>query len=78
MNEINGSYKTKRDQGIVYTYDATWSLTEQGAIWNAKVRRGDQFAGTPNGQILSTHNVPLEELVKGLVENSIEIRAGVD
>ncbi len=78
MNEVKGNYTTQRDGGIAYTYEATWAQTEQGAMWNSKVRRDGQLAGTPNGQIVSTHNVPLEELVKRLVETSIEIRAGVD
>ena len=77
-NAIRGTYTTKRDGGRVYTYEASWSLSGRNVVWNAKASRDGRLAGTPNGQIFDARGVDLSAEVKALVENSIEIRAGVD
>jgi hypothetical protein len=78
VGAISGKYTTQRDEGITYTYEASWEVFGDRATWSAKVRREGDFAGTPNGEILNTRGIDLAVAVRRLVETSIEIRAGVE
>jgi hypothetical protein len=77
MNSITGKYTTKRDGGIEYTYEASWTQHGNEAAWDAKVRRDGQWAGHPDGRILDTKGLDLTGVVTRLVETTIEIGAGV-
>lgn len=74
MNQISGKYTTKRDGGIEYSYEASWTVTGNSAIWNAKVRRGHDFSGTPGGTVLNVKGIDMASNVRSLVEASIESR----
>jgi hypothetical protein len=74
---IAGRYTTRRDDGLTYTYDARWQEAGEGIIWSASVRRDDELAGTPSGQIRNTAGVRLADEIRRLVETAIEIKAGV-
>ena len=76
MGKIAGSYTTQRDGGVKYTYEATWHDSADGVVWSAKVKRGDETAGAPTGQIRKTGG-PVESEVRRVVETAIETRAGV-
>jgi hypothetical protein len=77
MGRIAGRYTTQRDGGLSYTYDATWQEAGDGIIWSVSVKRDDELAGKPSGQIRHIAGVQLADEVRRLVENAIEIRAGV-
>jgi hypothetical protein len=78
MHSVQGIYTTKRDGGIVYTYELTWYETEQGANWDAKVWRDGLAVGTPGGTLLDRNVLEYGELAIGMVEASIEQRVGLD
>ena len=74
--KIEGNYTAKRN-GTEYTYEADWTVTGSQATWNAKVRCEGELHGTPNGIIHNVVLASIDKQVRALVENSIEIRAGV-
>jgi hypothetical protein len=78
MGRIAGRYTTRRDNGITYTYEATWREAGGGIIWSATVKREREVAGVPNGQIRSAAGVIVADEVRRLVERAIETRAGVE
>lgn len=72
---ISGTYKTKRDGGIEYTYEARWMVMPNGsAAWWAKVRLAGELRGEPNGQLLNTAGVDMHEWMRVMVERCIEDR----
>lgn len=74
---IAGRYRTQRDKGVEYAYEAEWEQTSRMLLWSAIVRRDGDYVGTPSGQFLGTpSDVP--NAVRDFVENAIERRAGVD
>jgi hypothetical protein len=74
---IAGRYRTQRDQGVEYAYEAEWQQTTRALLWNATVRRNGDYAGTPSGQFLG-EPTDVPSTVRDFVENAIEKRAGVD
>jgi hypothetical protein len=77
-SKITGSYTTKRDQGLTYTYEATYQSDGAGLTWMAKVWRDGNFKGTPNGKVLTVSGIDVANTVRGLVEAAIESMAGIN
>jgi hypothetical protein len=79
MPTFGGSYKAERDNQT-YTYEATWTDNGSTGQWDAVVRRNGELVGRPNGVLLDTKGLAadLERLVRRLVEEAIEHRAGVE
>jgi hypothetical protein len=74
---IAGRYRTLRDHGVEYAYEAEWQQTSRAITWNATVHRNGDYAGTPSGEFLGTPtDVPAA--VRDFVENAIEKRTDVD
>jgi hypothetical protein len=78
MGRIAGRYTTRRDNGITYTYEASWQEADGGITWSTTVKRERELAGAPNGQIRSVAGLVVADEVRRLVERAIETRAGVE
>src|SRR4030095_15009740 len=75
---ISDSYITSRDGGLRYAYRASWFRDGTHLYWRAKVKRDDALKGLPAGKV-GGFSVGSEEIaVRSLVENAIEVRAGVE
>jgi hypothetical protein len=75
---IAGKYRTKRNGGIEYMYQVDWTVFGSQANWTAKVRQGGEYAGAPGGSIFNISGLrDVGEQVRRMVENAIEVRAGV-
>lgn len=80
MDTINGKYTAKRN-GIEYEYEITVrsAIPENTLIWEAKIRRDNQLAGTPSGQMLGLGKIDgVQNLIRKWIESCIEDRVGVD
>lgn len=77
MNLIRGSYITRRDNGVRYTYESTWMELSHGVLWDARVFLGGELAGTLNGRFHAARGVPSPAVVTRVVEASIELQTGV-
>lgn len=76
---MNGSYKTTRDGGIEYTYEAECGMQGRDWHWAAKVRRADgQLCGTPRGVIFEAPSFVEDPVLRHMVEGAIENKVGVD
>lgn len=76
---INGTYTTKRDGGVVYTYQAKSHRDGTQWHWEAKVwHAGGFLAGHPSGMILkASWSFDEKHALEAMVEQAIEARAGV-
>lgn len=77
MNWIRGSYTTRRDNGLRYTYESTWMEVSHSVLWDARVFRGGELAGTLNGRFQAVGGAPSPAVVTRVVEASIELQTGV-
>jgi hypothetical protein len=50
-NKLTGNYMTHRDGGIMYEYEALWTMAAGKIFWDSMVRRDDTVVGTPGGTI---------------------------
>jgi len=67
-NEFVGDYKTQRDGGVTYYYEAMWIRRGKEVLWRAKVRRKTWHVGDIEGRI---PNAPPDGQVTPLVEAKI-------
>lgn len=76
-NYLAGRYRSLREKGVEYTYEAEWTLVGHALAWRALVSRDGAPAGVPDGKF---HGVPanVPEAVRDFVENAIEKRASVE
>ena len=77
MGTASGKYRTDRDGGVQYEYDATWDLSGSTLVWSARVRPAGERATVIDGQVnLGQHSaaIDLAAAVRCLVETSIEYR----
>ena len=70
--EFNGTYKRRQGEKREYQYKASFSPSEQGFIWNAKIRSEGECKGTCGGEVLTTASDLASAMVKMIVEDSIE------
>ena len=76
--KINDSYTTSRDGGLRYVYHASWFRDGNLLYWRARIKRDDALKGLPAGKV---NGIPIgfeDVAVRSLVENAIEVRAGVE
>jgi hypothetical protein len=73
----SGTYKTRRDGGVEYAYEASWTQSRGAIVWNCTVTRGGEVAGAPGGSVTMLPPYEPEPTVRILVERAIEDRAGV-
>ena len=76
--KINDSYTTSRDGGLRYVYHASWFRDGNHLYWRATIRRDDVCKGLPGGKVAGIPVGSEEIAVRSLVENAIEVRAGVE
>lgn len=76
-NAFTGEYATKRDGGILYSYEPDWQDTEQGFHWSAKIQRGDALVGTIGGDNYDLARIGVRNVVKMLVNKHIEVGTGI-
>ena len=50
-DRISGTYKTRRDGGLDYSYVVTWQVGPLGVEWTAKVACNGRPAGTPSALV---------------------------
>lgn len=75
---MEGTYITKRDGGITYTWKGECGMQGANWHWRARVWRDGVYAGDPGGMLLNATYSFLEyPMVQMFVEASIEARAGV-
>ena len=78
---LKGKYKTQRDGGVEYTYEA-WCGMEgpdrKDWHWSATVRRDGRLAGEPKGVYLNAPQFVEDPVLRALVESAIEKRIGVE
>ena len=67
-NKLLGDYKTQRDGGLIYFYEAMWLRRGTDVLWRAKVRLKTRHAGDIEGRIV---NAPSDEEISPLVEAQI-------
>jgi hypothetical protein len=77
LNIVKDAYARKKGERRTYDYEGSWLITEQGIVWEAKVRHDGELVGTPSGILLAGSDNPRES-VKALVERAIEDLAGID
>ena len=76
-NRIDGSYKTTRDGGLLYSYQASWVEVTSGVDWQATVMRDKLTAGTPSGHIGEPVGPDIASVIKKLLNHYIERQIGV-
>ena len=69
---VSGTYTTKRDNSLTYTYEATWIINNDLLIWDSEVKRAGDWIGNPGGHILLPAHVDVPLTVKRLVRIAIE------
>jgi len=72
MERFSSSYRTSRDGGLYYSYEATWWRDGDVLNWEAVVFRNGQLKARPDGRIVTPATSDAEALVKALVESAIE------
>ena len=78
MRTVSGKYTTRRDGGIEYAYEATWELAEgDWIVWSAEVTRNGAPAGRTRGQVMRPASTDMDAVVRDLVCEAIERRAGL-
>ena len=76
---LKGSYRTRRDGGLAYTYEVKWTDHGKGAIgWLALVRQGEDLKGTPTGILERPVLVDIRLAISTAVQMAIENRRGVE
>lgn len=75
--KCSGSYTTKRDGGVNYTWEASWTQSRGAVVWNSTVKRDGEVAGAPGGSVSMLPPYEPEPTIRMLVERAIEQRAGV-
>jgi hypothetical protein len=76
--KINDSYTTRRDGGLRYVYHASWFRDGNLLYWRARIKRDDALKGLPAGKVNGIPAGSEEVAVRRLVEDAIEVRAGVE
>jgi hypothetical protein len=69
---ISGTYKTTRDAGLDYSYEAQWEITVLGLEWSALVTRNGNAAGNPRGIFWNDdmdHAAHLHRVIGRYIEN---------
>jgi hypothetical protein len=69
---ISGTYKTTRDEGLDYTYSATWEIESLGLAWSAEVSRNGKVVGRPRGIFWHNdvdHAAHLHRVIGRYIEN---------
>jgi len=69
---ISGTYTTKRDGCLAYTYVGAWRRLGDRITWYVTVRRDGEFKGAPKGLISHVGKLSPASSVKRLIESSIE------
>lgn len=75
---LEGTYITKRDGGVEYTYEASCGMYGANWHWRATVRRQGMLAGKPTGVIYDAPSFVEDPVLRQVVEEAIEKRIGVD
>lgn len=77
MNLIHGTYTTRRDAGVRYTYEGSWMEVSHSVLWNARIFRGGELAGALAGRFHADADALSPLVVARVVETSIELQTGV-
>ncbi len=75
--KVSGTYTPKRDKTLVYTYEATWMITNTRVIWDSEVKRAGEWKGNPGGSFALSPSADISLTVKRLVGAAIEDLADV-
>jgi hypothetical protein len=78
MGAVSGTYTTRRDGGVRYTYDAMWTEQRKSASWHAVVKRDGALVGKPGGKVLLSAGIDLRSAVVRQLEAALEVSAGLD
>jgi hypothetical protein len=75
--KCSGTYRTRRDGGLEYTYEASWTQSRGAVVWNSTVKRDGSVAGAPGGSVTMLPPYEPEPTIRMMVERAIEERSGV-
>ncbi len=75
---IKGSYTTRRDGGITYTYEAECGMQDRNWHWHAIVRCDGRLRGEPRGVIYDAPSFVEDPVLRHMVEGAIEHRVSVE
>lgn len=69
---IAATYKAQRDGGLIYTYEAEWTLVGHTIVWHAVVMRDGLFRGRPSGTIDLRSESEVHRTLMNIIEMRIE------
>ncbi len=69
---VTGTYTPNRDNSHIYTYEATWIVSNARVIWDSEVKRGGDWKANPGGHFAFSTGLDVPRTIIRLVGAAIE------